>query len=215
MAGVLIVLVAAMVVISFVIRKVSAPGTPVFAPGGQVVSGFPKELLLNHGAAFLNSYSINYSSSTDQYTAVWDTTSSVTDVYADYLSYFDRNGWVITKQIAQYPDSRGLFAAHGSSTASVAVSTHGTGSEVVVSYLPLSVPGTPAADDVLGRAPAGQLISEFLPGLVVDGNANIVDSFEGKSSGPNTRTFTTDYTSKLSVCSSVWYQHCSSPTGIF
>ena len=134
--GIVVVLVIVLVVVYFFVGRKPAPGTPVFVPTGQVVPEFPKELLLNHDADFSQSYSINYSSSTNQYTAIWNASSSVADVYNEYLSYFQTNGWDITNRITRYTDSRGLYATNGTSTVNVAIVAQGAGAQVIISYLP-------------------------------------------------------------------------------
>jgi len=74
----------------------TAAGMPVFAPQGQVVPNFPQELILDANPSITGSYSINYSSSTNQYTAEWNSSTSADTLVAKYQSYFAANGWTAT-----------------------------------------------------------------------------------------------------------------------
>ncbi|MGC9599334.1 MAG: hypothetical protein ABSE18_03040 [Minisyncoccia bacterium] len=109
---------------------------PVHALQGQVVAGFPQDLILDSGAQVNNSYSVNYSSSTNQYTVQWNSSSAVARIYNDYLAYFPTHGWTVTNRFTTRPDLRGLYAVNASSSASanVTIAVQGAGSEVSVSY---------------------------------------------------------------------------------
>ncbi len=108
---------------------------PSYAPSGQLVAGFPKALVLDQAAQISSSYSINYSASTNQYTAEWNSPSSMASLYGQYKSYFQTNGWKITNDVTKYSASRGLYATKGSAEASVAIMQQGKGSQVIVGYL--------------------------------------------------------------------------------
>jgi len=193
MVGVFIVLVAVVITV-FLVKRGKAPGT-VFAPAGQMISGFPKELLLS-GAKLSGSYAINYSSSMNQYTATWESTSSVAELYNYYLAFLKGNNWDILNRFTQYSNSRGFSVAHGSSTATIAISSQNGGSEVTISYLPVSP--SPIREDVVDRAAKGMLVEEFPPALVLAKDAVIQDSYESKSSNSNSRKLVTVYDAKLS-----------------
>lgn len=109
----------------------------VHAPVGQLIPGFPPELILDSAAQPDNSYSINYSSSTNQYTAEWNSSSSLASLYAEYQNYAKANGWTVTNQ-ADGPTFKGIYATNASSSAAVNVvitsRTDGS-SEVTVSYI--------------------------------------------------------------------------------
>ena len=113
--------------------------TPVYANKGSVVPQFPKELILDAAAKVANSYSVNYAASLNQYTAVWNSSSSMTALYNQYKAYFLANGWTITNDMTNYSFSRGLYATKGAAEASVAIVQQGkngkNGSQVTVSYL--------------------------------------------------------------------------------
>lgn len=112
-----------------------ALGSPAFAPKGELIPGFPKSLILDNGAAINGSYSINYSSSTNQYTAEWNSSSSMGSLYEAYKTYLPAHGWDILNDITKYPTSRGLYARNASSDVSVAIIGQGNGSQVVLTYL--------------------------------------------------------------------------------
>lgn len=109
--------------------------TPVFAPQGQLVPQFPKSLILDSAAAVSGSYSVNYSSSTNQYTAEYNSSSSMATLYASYKQYLPANGWTITNDSAQYARSRGLYATNASSDVTLTIIPQGSGSQVTISYV--------------------------------------------------------------------------------
>lgn len=113
----------------------SSGATPVYAPQGELVAGFPTELILDTSARTTQSYSINYSSSTSQYTANFTSNESMLKLYGDYKTYFPQNGWTIVNDTTSYKDSRSLYAKQGTAEASVAVIDKGTTRQVTVSYL--------------------------------------------------------------------------------
>jgi len=136
--GVAIVVVAVVVWVArmFMPKKpVALNPSPVFAPQGQLVPEFPKSLILDSNAAVSDSYSINYSSSTNQYTAVYDSSSTVTALYNQYKEYLPANGWTITNDITKYSTSRGLYASNASSDVAVGIVTQGIGSQTTITYL--------------------------------------------------------------------------------
>lgn len=107
----------------------------VYAPQGQVIQGFPKQLILDNAAVVNNSYSITYSAGADQYTAQWNSSSSVTALYNAYKQYLPANGWTITNDVATPSWFRGLYATDASGDASIAISAQGKESQVVITYL--------------------------------------------------------------------------------
>jgi hypothetical protein len=144
-AVVVIVLVVAVVV--WFINRGQAPQKgpiPVHAAVGQVVAGFPQELILGTAtsssdgsvAGVTNSYSINYSSSTNQYTAEWVSSSTPAALYTQYQNFMAQNGWTITNH-ADTPTLKGVYAVNTSTvaTANVVIVLSGTGSKVTVSYV--------------------------------------------------------------------------------
>ena len=109
-------------------------GVAVFAPKGTVTSGFPMQLILDKAAAVTNSYSINYSASGNQYTAQWNSSSSMTSLYNTYKQYLPANSWTITNDLTKYAGLRGLYATNASSAVNIVITAQGKGAQVVVTY---------------------------------------------------------------------------------
>jgi hypothetical protein len=117
-------------------------GVPVYTPKGQLTSGFPTELIWGNDPTLSQSYSTNYSSSTNQYTAVFDSADPMELLYADYTDYFAGNGWTIANATTpSSPTLRGLYAVKANAVAGVVLSDQGAKRHVVVSYSLTS--GTP------------------------------------------------------------------------
>lgn len=108
---------------------------PSYAPKGQLVPGFPKELILDAAAQVSNSYSINYSASLNQYTAQWNSSSSMAALYAGYKAYLPKNGWQIVNQNTGNVSWRGIYATNGTHDVNVAIVQQGKGSRATVSYV--------------------------------------------------------------------------------
>ena len=135
-----IVVVVIVVVAWFIWRPTSkAPvasnPTPVYAPQGQLVPQFPPSLILGTSTIVNGSYAIDYTSSTNQYTAEFNSSSSMASLYTNYKQYLSANGWTITNNISKYPTSRGLYASNASSNIAVAIVSQKTGSQVTVTYV--------------------------------------------------------------------------------
>lgn len=134
--GAVVVVAVVVVLIAWFTRPASVPkGSPAFAPTGKLTAGFPKQLILDPVASISQSYGINYSTTTNQYTASFVSSSSVGDLYDEYLTYLPVNGWPVTNKIAKYSNSRGLYAENASSIVSVAIIIQGKGSQATVSYV--------------------------------------------------------------------------------
>ena len=137
----------AVVVIAIVIAFFWKPGqegntnqppsspVPVYAPQGQLTPQFPKELILDNAAVVNDSYAISYSSSTNQETAVWTSSSSMLSLYASYKQYLPANGWTITNDITKYSTNRGLYARKDSSELVISIVTENKGSQVTIGYV--------------------------------------------------------------------------------
>ena len=149
--------------VSWMLRS-SAPKpamiAPVHAPAGQVVAGFPQGLILGASAStspasagsasgssggspgilagITNSYSIHYSSSTNQYTAEWVSPSSTAALYAAYTAYVTKSGWTITKQ-ADYPTLKEIFATQASASFGIIITPQApsgnAGAKVIATYV--------------------------------------------------------------------------------
>jgi len=173
-------------------------GTPAFAPSGQLTPGFPKGLVLDSLARVSQSYSINYSTSTNQYTVSFNSSSSVADIYNEYLAYLPANGWPITNKVTEYKNSRGLYAENASSVVSVAIVVQGSGSQVTVSY-GTGVAGTATPQFAHLTVQQGTLVVGFPRKLVVDPSAKILSSSDNPDPASGTHTTAAIYQSSESV----------------
>jgi hypothetical protein len=120
----------------FLPKKAGAPGIPLFAPDGQVVAGFPQDLLLDSGGSITKSYSIPNGATTSQYTVEWISSSSPSSLLAGYLIYFSGNGWRIINQSSDAGPVQSVYAASASGTANLSITSQGFGSDAVLSYVP-------------------------------------------------------------------------------
>jgi hypothetical protein len=111
---------------------------PVYAPKGQMVAGFPTDLILDHNVQAMNSYTINYSTSTHLYVAQWNSSGSVASLYNAYLAYLPAHGWTITNRFTSRPDLRGLYvvknATSSPASANITITVLGRGSQVSIGY---------------------------------------------------------------------------------
>ncbi len=115
-------------------KSPTPPGTPVFAPTGQTVAGFPQNLILDSAAQIASSYLVNYSSSTNQYTASWNSSTSMASEFSAYQQYLSTNGWTVTPNPARQQNVRALGASNSSAILLVNIVAKGTGSQVTVTY---------------------------------------------------------------------------------
>jgi hypothetical protein len=147
--GALIILAVAVIVGIVIYAFVQSPGsstpsttpsptpvaiaTPSYAPQGQLAAGFPQSLILDSGANISASYTIA-GSSQNQYTAEWNSKSSMAAEYSAYKTYLTANGWTITNDNAGHVTFQALYASNASATVSVGVVAAASGSQVTVSY---------------------------------------------------------------------------------
>jgi flagellar basal body-associated protein FliL len=106
---------------------------PVYAAQGKLTENFPTSLIIGAKPNTQSSFSVNYSSS-NQYTAVFDTTDSISAEYSSYMSYFQNNKYEVishqnTSKIAN------LYAINIDGDVSVQIVPSGKSSVVTVSYL--------------------------------------------------------------------------------
>ena len=135
--AVVVIVVVVGIVWRFYGAKAPTSLVAVHAPAGQLVPGFPQGLVaVDNATQMRDSYSISYSTSTNQYTAEWNSSSSVGSLYTKYLDYEKTNGWTITNQ-ADYPTLKAVYAtnAAGTETVSINISSRGNGSKVAISYV--------------------------------------------------------------------------------
>jgi hypothetical protein len=112
--------------------------TPVYAPQGELTPQFPKDLIIDDSAAITGSYSINYSSSTNQYTAQFTSTSTVKALFDSYKTYLTNNGWTITGTLTTQPTYDIIAATNdaGQMEAVISTSDKGQGAQAIVTYMP-------------------------------------------------------------------------------
>jgi len=106
------------------------------APAGQLIAGFPKELVaVDPSAQLTSSYTVAYSSKTNQYSAEWTSSSSAAALYDAYQSYAKANQWTISN-FADYPFMKALYLTNVSGAkANIELSAVGTGAKVTISYV--------------------------------------------------------------------------------
>ncbi len=136
--GVAVVVLAVIFSLLWRPKAPQAPTSPtaVFAPQGQLTPNFPKELILDPQAQFTTSYSVNYNPTLNQYTAEWNSSSSLVTLYNNYKTYFGSNGWTITNSSGATNASKIAVMYAATSTANVNVSfvAQGKGTGMSVSY---------------------------------------------------------------------------------
>jgi len=128
----IIIIIAASVLITKFFPNKPAVGVPVYAPKGQLVPQFPSALILDKTSGVSNSYSINYSTTTNQYTAEYNSSNTVKALYNEYSSYVSNNGWTITRALTTYPTFDALSATNGSNQLQVVISMQTKGSHVTI-----------------------------------------------------------------------------------
>jgi hypothetical protein len=133
---VLIVLIIIIVAVSVLVVKFfpnkPAVGVPVYAPKGQLVPQFPSALILDKTSGVSNSYSINYSTTTNQYTAEYNSSSTVKSLYTEYQSYLSQNNWTISGSLTTNPAFDAINAAKGNDQLQIVISTQDKGSHVTI-----------------------------------------------------------------------------------
>ena len=106
-----------------------------FAPSGQLVSGFPKELILDQTALIGKSYTIGYAYNLNQYTASWTSSSSLDGLYGQYVGYFASHGWTVTNSSTNIAAFRGIYAVTSTADTNVVMTSGQQGLKVTVSYV--------------------------------------------------------------------------------
>ena len=138
-AAIITIVIVVIIVVVAVWLAMSKPSGPkvAFAPQGQLVSGFPQNLILDNAASVGNSYTIGYGQNLNQYTANWTSpSSSLSDLYGKYLAYFTQNGWTITNSSTNIASFRALYAVTSTADANVTMDDVGTSDvHVTISYV--------------------------------------------------------------------------------
>lgn len=156
--GVAVVVVAVIVaVVVWFVNRGQAPQQAavvpvVHAPAGQVIAGFPQQMILGvstsssatSGAAsffsgITDSYSIGYSTSTNQYTAEWVSSSTIAALYKQYQDYVTKNGFTIINH-ADTATLKSIYATNPISVVNIVITPQSSvgqnkGSKIIVSYV--------------------------------------------------------------------------------
>ena len=115
--------------------KTAAAVQPVFAPRGQLVDTFPKELIMGDNSVTQTSYKVSDANS-NQSTAVYNIGDAAGTVYQEYLAYFSKNGYkLINNQISPRGDGAQAFAVGTSGSISVQISAAGNSTHVSTTFL--------------------------------------------------------------------------------
>ncbi len=115
--------------------KLSAQPKTSYAPAGQLVSGFPSELVLDSKALVKESYSID-SSTTSQKTAIFNSNKSTYEFFVLSRDYFIKAGWKLTNIEADPKGDNIVFNAwRGENELNIAINKQDNGSQLTVSYL--------------------------------------------------------------------------------
>jgi len=138
-------LVISLGLIYFVSKKVPAPkninqtaavlGRTTAAEPGQIISGFPKDLIMASSFKTEQSYNIDYGS-LNQYTVNFSSSSGVGTEYANYLNYFKQHAYsIINKQLSSRGTSAAIYASNATSDIGVQISAAAPGTSVIINYL--------------------------------------------------------------------------------
>ncbi len=73
-------------------------GTKKDAPKGELISGFPSDLVMENSPSIQSSYSVQYDANTKQYTATYELTKPIPEVYNSYLDYLGKNKYRIVNK---------------------------------------------------------------------------------------------------------------------
>jgi hypothetical protein len=157
----------------------SATTQILYATKGELVQGFPQNLMLDSDPSVISSYSIVYSKAMTQYTAQWVSSNSMQAEYQDYLSYLQANGWgVINVNVST--SSHSIYAVNTSSSAITVLITPALQmSQVTLTYV-TNVPYTPTAMPTPANITVeqGKLPADFPTSLIIDPSATILGSTE-------------------------------------
>jgi hypothetical protein len=102
---------------------------------GPACSPVPQGSILDSNAAVKGSYFVNYSSSTNQYTAEYNSSDTVTSLYGQYKSYLSQNGWTVTGSLTSHPTFDAISATQNNDQLQVVISTTNKGSQAIITYV--------------------------------------------------------------------------------
>ena len=106
------------------------------APKGQIITGFPKELILDPQASASESYTIDYSKQ-NQYTVTLNSTMLPKDLFDTYKKYLVKNGYSIKNENNRSASLISIYATSASADVNV-VATRDAGAvttKLILTYL--------------------------------------------------------------------------------
>lgn len=93
---VLVILLAVVVIAGIAaglyLKKTKGPSKEV-AQNGEIVKGFPKDMVLDSKGSANESYAVAYANNAQQYTVQFKSDKSVAQVYNDYIKFLDAKGY--------------------------------------------------------------------------------------------------------------------------
>lgn len=92
------------------------------AQAGQLISGFPADLIVNKDAQTNQSYAISYPLQ-NQYSAEVKTNDTVAATYQAYLNYFSKNGYQVVNKNSQ-TNIANIYAEKNGDTVNVVASNY-------------------------------------------------------------------------------------------
>lgn len=92
------------------------------AQAGQLISGFPTDLILNKDAQTNQSYAVSYQLQ-NQYSAEVKTNDTVASTYQAYLDYFSKNGYQVVNKSSQ-ASLANIYAQKSGDTVNVVASSY-------------------------------------------------------------------------------------------
>lgn len=182
--AIVVIAVVAGAVWHFYAKQAVTGPVAVHAPAGQLISGFPVALILD-GAQVSNSYSINYSTSTNQYTAEYYSSSTVTTLYKDYQSYLPKNNWIETNVATATSMFGAIAASQGDNRLQVVISAQHGESQVTITYISVVVAQNSTATPNWINVSAPSLPPHMISGVPMSkpGSQMVLDRYYDDSTG--------------------------------
>jgi hypothetical protein len=133
MGIILVVLVA--IVGGYLLFRSKQSYTTIQAPSGEVVAGFPKELIVEKGVTIQDSYSLAYAAGLNQpvvtYVSNWPMIQNV----AQFGAYLRNNGWTITHEADPLAKNTFYYATKDNSDVNITLADSGRAKAPVLTML--------------------------------------------------------------------------------